>query len=484
MIINQLFDNYFKIIKNNIIKKMNIKYFISLLIFTLTLFTLSFSAETKGAVDAVMIVIGYEWGPGVPKIIVEFSDAVSDFDKNTFLVKSGGADRVVLDVYNTDADGIKQTSATNYITFELKVKNGEANPFNYDFKTFLNTWAESYEFKLSLAKNKAFTVGDTKFNDDNPFSFQTNLADKKIVPETAVWKKDSYTNGEYTLQRGSFTPKGAEEDGVKNPLIIWLHGAGEGGNDIDIVLLGNEVVALSRDEIQKYFITDEVKGAYVLVLQTPTMWMDRGDGQYNDKTPAGEKQKSCYDAVLFAAIQDYVKNNPDIDTNRIYVGGCSNGGYMTMNLMFEHGDFFTAFYPICEAYMNKYIYDEMIEQVKDYNVWFIASEDDTTVNPLITSVPTFYRFLKAGSKNVHYTLYDKVRGTDDPNASYIGHFSWVYAFNNQVDKEFDNDKVIEDLPNFDYNKDTGAITTQNKYVTNANCNKKSNMWAWMASQTK
>ena len=134
--------------------------------------------------------------------------------------------------------------------------------------------------------------------------------------------------------------------------------------------------------------------------------------------------------------------------------------------------------------MNNHISDEMIEQVKDYNIWLIASEDDTTVDPLISSVPTFYRFLKAGSKNVHFTLYDHVRGTDDPSATYIGHFSWVYAFNDQVDKEFDNDKVIEDLPNFDFDPNTGAITTKNKYVTNANCNKPNNMWTWLASKTK
>ena len=477
---------------------MDIKVFISVLFFTLTLFNLTLSKVTDGsekilsyaaettnfAVDAVMIIKGYEWGPGVPKIIVEFSDVVSGFDRDTFLVKTRDSDRVILDVYNTDANGIIQTSSTNYLTFEFTVKNGEANPFNYNLTTYFNTWADQYELKLTLAENKAFTIGETEFNIDNPFTFQMNLAGKYIIPETAGWKKDSYSNGEYTLQRGFFTPKDAESDGVKNPLIIWLHGAGEGGVDIDIVLLGNEVVALSRDEIQHYFTTSEVKGAYVLVLQTPTMWMDRGDGQYNHQTPARQKQKSCYDAVLFAAIQDYVQNNPDIDTNRIYIGGCSNGGYMTMNLIFEHGDFFTAFYPICEAYINNHISDEMIEQVKDYSIWLIASEDDTTVNPLITSIPTFYRFLKAGSKDVHFTLYDHVRGTDDPDATYIGHFSWIYAFNDQVNKEFDNNKVIEDLPNFAFDRNTGEITTQNKYVTNANCNKPRNLWAWLSSKTK
>ncbi|ORX39537.1 hypothetical protein BCR32DRAFT_288524 [Anaeromyces robustus] len=126
------------------------------------------------------------------------------------------------------------------------------------------------------------------------------------------------------LQRASFTPEGAEDDG----------------------------------------------GAYVLAVQTPTLWMDN---------------------VLFAAIEDYVNSNSDIDTNRIYVGGCSNGGYMTLDLIFEHGDYFAAYYPIY----------------------------DTTVDPFSTSIPSFYRLIKAVLKMFIYTLTDKVRGTDDPNATYM-----------------------------------------------------------------
>eukprot|EP00833_Pecoramyces_ruminatium_P011974 jgi/Orpsp1_1/1186006/evm.model.c7180000096421.1 len=356
---------------------MNNKYFVSILftlLFTLTAWAGAIDyaayATPKKAVDALMIVQGYEWGPAVPKIIVEFEDAVSGFDKDTFAVKTGGSDRVILDVYNSNADGERQTQATNYLSFEFKVNTisvygmtaGDANPFNFDMEKFLNTWATTYELELSLVENKTFKVGDYEYGNGNEFvPFIMNLAGKYFIPETVAWKKDSYTDGQYTLQRASFTPEGAETDGVKNPLIIWLHGAGEGGRDVDIALLGNEVIALAKPEIQKYFTTDVQKGAYVLAVQTPTMWMDKGDGTYNADAD-GVKQRSCYDSVLFAAIQDYVRSNPDIDTNRIYLGGCSNGGYMTMNLMFEHGDFFTAFYPICEAYMNRNISDEMINQ--------------------------------------------------------------------------------------------------------------------------
>eukprot|EP00833_Pecoramyces_ruminatium_P004580 jgi/Orpsp1_1/1178612/evm.model.c7180000066037.2 len=445
----------------------------------------------KGAVDAQMVVMGYEWGPAVPKVIVEFDDKVSGFSKNTFTVKTGESERVILDVYNSDKDGKKEKSATKYLTFELKVNTiemfgmtfGDANPFTYDMETGRNSWATEFNLELALADSKTFKVGKTEYTSKNAWTYKKNLIDNYVVPETADWKKDTFKmeGSDITLHRASFTPEGAETDSVKNPLIIWLHGAGEGGNDTDITLLGNEVVALAKEGIQKYFTNDMQRGAYILAVQTPTMWMDKGDGTYNSDI-VGEKQVSKYEKDLFAAIEDYVKSNKDIDTDRIYLGGCSNGGYMTMNLMFEHGDYFAAYYPICEAYMNVNISEDMIKQVKDYKIWFVQSEDDTTVDPLSTTIPTYYRLLKAGAKNIHFTLYDQVRGTDDPNAIYMGHYSWVYAFNDQVKKEFDNSKILEDYDNITIEE--GKFTSSNNYLTNANCNKKANMWSWLAQQKK
>eukprot|EP00833_Pecoramyces_ruminatium_P010619 jgi/Orpsp1_1/1184651/evm.model.c7180000090406.1 len=133
--------------------------------------------NSNEAVDAIMVVQGYEWGPAVPKVIVEFGDIVSEFDRDTFAVKTGGSDRVILDVYNCDADGNRQTQATNYIAFEFQVNTismfgmtaGDANPFNFDMEKFLNTWATTYELELSLVENKTFKVGNIEYGNGNEF---------------------------------------------------------------------------------------------------------------------------------------------------------------------------------------------------------------------------------------------------------------------------------------------------------------------------
>jgi len=481
---------------------MSRKFFIPVLLYTLALFILTSygaainekSSKTYSAVNAQMIVQGYEWGPAVPKIIVKFDDKVSGFDKDTFVITTLDTPRNIISVYNCDRNGKKKYSATKYLAFDLEVSTtyveaidasfGDASPFVYDQVSGLNSWATDYELNLSLAENKTFKVGNVKYGKDKEWTpYVKNLMENYIIPETEEWKRDVFqpTNANFTLTRASFAPKGIKNDFTKNPLIIWLHGAGEGGDDQDIVLLGNEVTALSKDRIQSYFRVGRQKGAYVLIVQTPTMWMDKGDGTYNDDI-VGERQYSMYEDALFEAIQDYVKHNKDIDTKRIYVGGCSNGGYMTMNLMFEHGDYFAAYYPICEAYMNVNVSDEMIDRVKDYNIWFSQSEDDATVNPLQTTVPSFYRLIKAGAENVHFSYYNGIYGQDDPNAKYFGHYAWVYAFNDDVKKEFDNEKVLEDFDNVTF--ENGAVTSTGNYVTSANCNKEANMWTWLAAQRK
>ncbi len=435
-------------------------------------------APEASAKAITAVVWGYEWGPAIPKIVVEFSDAVKDVDKDAFAVKTGTANRTVKDAYPSDAKGNKTTESSKYVAIEMSTKYGEGSPFSYNQTSSKNEWAQSVTFTVTA--NKDLSVGNAKWEKGKKFTYKCGENDR-IVPQTESWNKDTYRyteNGkDITLQRASWSPEGAKTDGGKNPLIIWLHGMGEGGTDIDIALLGNEVTALTTENetnIQKYFTTSTCKGAYVLALQTPTMWMDDGDGKNNVDKPGTDKQPSMYTDALYKAITTYVDGNSDIDTNRIYLGGCSNGGYMTMNMAFEHGDYFTAFYPVCEAYNNSKITDDMIAQIKDYKMWFLQSDDDKTVDPDKFVKSTYLRLLQAGAQNMHFTYTGVVKGTDDPNpwswmgsGKYDGHWVWVYAFNDQVKTQFDNSTI-----------------TSKEDMTSANCTKEGNMWQWLSEQTK
>ena len=121
-----------------------------------------------------------------------------------------------------------------------------------------------------------------------------------------------------------------------------------------------------------------------------------------------------------------------MDRNRIYIGGCSNGGYMTVNMLLRNPGFFAAAYPTCEAFADANISDLQIKQISGENIWFVQSFDDTTVRPTEYCIPTYKRLIEAGAKNVWMSMFENVTGTDTPGQRLMGHFSWVYVFNDQV----------------------------------------------------
>ena len=69
----------------------------------------------------------------------------------------------------------------------------------------------------------------------------------------------------------------------------------------------------------------------MLAVQSPTYWMDEGDG-----TNGNGSGISRYTQILMDTIKEYVKHNPSVDTERIYLAGDSNGGYMTVNMIINY----------------------------------------------------------------------------------------------------------------------------------------------------
>jgi predicted esterase len=239
------------------------------------------------------------------------------------------------------------------------------------------------------------------------------------------------------LKYGYFVPQSGNG---RRPLIIWLHGLGEGGDDPTIGYAGNKVVNLASDAIQSKF-----GGAFVLVPQTTTFWMNDGSGQL------GRTGQSMYGKALKALIDEFIaSNDAAIDTNRIYIGGCSNGGFMTMRMVVDYPSFFAAVYPICEALYDEVISDADIAAIKHVPIWFTHSRNDSLVKLEETTEPTYKRLIKAGASKVHFSLFDKVTdlhglfSEEGGPYEYNGHFSWIYALNDDCVLDYDGKPVVED----------------------------------------
>ena len=436
-----------------------------------------------------MIVGSYEGGPAIEKAVLHFEDAIaasalSDDLFNISYTSQGwfGPQTVTLGqgsgqtVYLSDAEGNKVEGETSdYVTIEYAVSygmwsfNGNLSPFTYQT---VNTWNDPDIYNLAIGSGEALAIGGVEYT----VLDVVTAPDGWTVPDLAVWDTTgTYTEGDITLTYGAYGTEEMENDGAKNPLIIWLHGAGEGGTDPSVAILGNQVTNLAKDVVQKYFITDTVKGAYVLTPQTPTMWMDGGDGQYSN-----EVGSQYYVSALKGLIDTYIEENGDIDMSRIYVGGCSNGGFMTVNMIFNFPDFFAAAYPVCEAYPTGDVSDEKVEAIKDLPIWFTHSTNDNTVSIAnngeqqdVYTNNLYVRLINAGAENVHYSLFETV--TVD-GVNYNGHWSWIYTLrdecvNVQPTEGADGELQISDLDP----TSTAKVQVGGEEVT---------LWGWMAAQSK
>ena len=389
-----------------------------------------------------LVVQAYDWGPAVPKIIVNVGEIESRWQKenivpeNFSVTVSGDSfdwsrkqhfidiqKREITAVYPCDIDGNKIDDIENatHLAFEFAVHPDDAffSPFFYDPKKQVNVWKENYAYSIS---SKLLTGNIVTEND-------------MVCAPTALFKTVKVQKGS-RLHAAYFEPKN-KTSGKKLPLIIWLNGAGEGGKDVSIALLGNKVTSLAGEKIQSYF-----GGAYVLCVQTPTVWMNATGTPYDILSPECTNKSSQYTAECKQVIDDFIKTHSTVDINRIYVGGCSNGGYMTMNLLLTYPGFFAAAYPTCEAYEDNWLTDEQIAALSKSSIWFTAAKDDTTVPPEKNAAATVQRLLAAGARDVHFSYFDDVHDTSGSYSKkngkpyvYNGHWSWIYVLNDECTDE-------------------------------------------------
>lgn len=398
-----------------------------------------------------LIVEGYDWGPAASRVVLSFDGIASEAMAADYAVSvsrhtevaeiapdRASGERSVIYAYVSDDEGNRLESG-NHITLVLAIgpDMALASPIQYvrNENGGRNIWID---YKLSITHKPSNTIWDKEAGRIMP------LIDSFDLSGTF---KDS--NG-ITMSYASFTPETANE---KSPLVIWLHGGGEGGTDPSIPIIANRAANYASDEIQSFF-----GGAYVLAPQCPGAWMHNGEGV----TTHG-REDDIYNKGLMELIRNYVISHPKVDTNKIYIGGCSNGGYMALKLIMLHPDYFAAGFISALAYQSEYITDAQIQSIKEVPIWFLHSKDDMTTIPEKTVIPVYNRLIGAGAPNVHFSFYDHVTDITGffggSNHYYNGHWSWIYSHANQAKRDYDGAPVI----------------VQNRPVT---------LMEWLAAQSK
>lgn len=397
------------------------------------------SEDSEASFNATQVleIRGFDWGPAVTKTVIHLDKELTEenIDKENFTVKERkqgigsltSVERKVLNAYLSDDKGNKTEGNSDHLTLELSYSPDEGSPFRFNMATFMNEWAPAYQLEITLKEGKK--LSDTEGNEYLLKVDPETDVQKALFPELENAATDGVFKGSaHELTYASFVPDNASED-HKRPLVIWLHGMGEGGKDPKIAVLGNRVTKLFSEEFQ-----NAMKGCYVLVPQTETYWMQYAE---NGSWADNKGRDSIYLKDLKELIDQYVSDNY-IDPDKIIIGGCSNGGFMTMDMLFNYPEMFAGAYPICEAYASSGITEDMVNNIKDIPMWITYAKNDTTVSPASFEEPLIDMLEKAGAKDLHISVFEDVHDTSGEFKTvsgaayqYQGHWSWIYFFNNE-----------------------------------------------------
>jgi predicted peptidase len=176
-----------------------------------------------------------------------------------------------------------------------------------------------------------------------------------------------------------------DQQGERWPLILFLHGMGERGDDLELVKIHG---------IAKIVETQPDFPFIALSPQCPdgTMWWH-------------------HNLILKGLLEEVIAHHA-VDPDRVYLTGLSMGGYGTWSLAMAYPQMFAAIAPICGGGMP-----EWAMTLKEVPVWAFHGAEDPFV-PLEQS-QRMVDALRAQGGDVRFTIYPGV-----------GHDSWTQTYEN------------------------------------------------------
>lgn len=183
-------------------------------------------------------------------------------------------------------------------------------------------------------------------------------------------------------------PGGYREDGERWPVILFLHGAGERGADLERVRIhGIPKVVAARPDLP--FIT------------------------VSPQCPENQWWPDFLEALI--GLLDEVLSRYHADPDRVYLTGLSMGGYGSWHLASAYPERFAAVAPICGGALWAYGFPQRVCALRDVPVWAFHGGDDDVV-PLTASQQLVDTLRECGG-NVIFTVYPGV-----------GHDSWTQTY--------------------------------------------------------
>ena len=378
----------------------------------------------------------FDYGESIDSITFEIEE-VDPFSitPSTFKVTASSSipDGVEADENNygvyTDVERVVDGVNVNGNTVELFLhcENGQSGEGTLSYGSPNINKNIDVELSYTISQEKDITVADQTISAGTITFKQEGTYDNPEIDAFQSAKQNDMTYYYYV-------PDNAD-DGQLHPLVLWLHGYGEGGySGVDATnstLRANRAaVCFTEQEAQEIF-----SGAFVVAPQAPTSWIE-------------DLFNRNYDQTILEII-DKMAGEYAIDVSRIYIAGASSGGYGVTWMASRYPERWAAAVPICpgiaseniESRGGEALSDEDILNLSQVPVWTIQAANDESV-PIDQGSRRLYNLL---SDSAIYTEYETV---NVDGVEYNGHWSWIYFAHN--------------MPN----------------------NGETDIWTWMAAQSK
>lgn len=218
-----------------------------------------------------------------------------------------------------------------------------------------------------------------------------------------------------SLQYRYLTPENSKA-GKKYPLVIFLHGSGERGNDNEKQLTHGGQMFLNPVYREKY-------PAYVIFPQCPA----GVSGAFAKPLETLQPERMPMDPALSNTLKtlkeliDSYIAMPEIDDRRVYAIGLSMGGMATFELAVRYPETFAAVIPICGS-----VNPARLKAAKDVSFRIFHGDADAAVTT--RGSREAYKALRALKADVEYIEFAGcTHGSWNPAFNYPNFMKWLFS---------------------------------------------------------
>lgn len=243
-----------------------------------------------------------------------------------------------------------------------------------------------------------------------------SLSVTTTAQDLSLFQRKQFIIGNDTLPYRLLLPENYNPS-KKYPLVFFLHGAGERGNDNEKQLVHGA----------KLFLKEEVRTDYPAIIVFPqcpqnSFWSNVDFKMENGKRIFGFKAEGeptlamkMAQELLYFILQEYPVNN-----KRVYAGGLSMGGMGTFEIVRRNPKLFAAAFPICGGGEPS-----TASVMKKTKWWVFHGGKDDVVPPELSE--KMVDALKAMKAAVKFTLYpDANHNSWDPAFAEPELLSWLF----------------------------------------------------------